>query len=318
MGNNISTGFFRSRILLWLFCFLAITIHAQAKEVCLLNDPDFKKGVKIYDPIEGKGHKQIGKLTGADNSTPPVWGLSQWNTSSPFSGTPAPAQKNSNFIKYKSGSKEIIFGEGGTNYADVTLKLNSIMEYRQSERQPGVRWPALYLWQKIKEGPSLAQLTKVRFVMDARLLSSNNLHPQESYDRKREAAQFTVFLTLQNMNKSSSDFGKYIWFGIPVYDNRNEFPPSHEQKDKFTNKFISMMDVRLLKGASLTSGAWVHFEGNLIDEMRNSFQHAIGKNFFPDSTFTDMYVRSINIGWEIPGTFESEMQFRNLDVCIEQ
>jgi hypothetical protein len=289
----------------------------QAGELCLLKDPHFQSGAVLYGPQEGSAHVPTGHLMGLKRDDKPIWGVSQWNTKTPFQGEPTDADPRPKVIDYQSGSKDIRFGSADSAFADVSLRLDSSEEYIGGLRPKQQRWPALYLWQQIEEGPSFEKLQAVHFSMEARLMSSKNLHPPQGRDDKSNAAQFTVFITLQNFNKQSPDFGKYVWFGVPIYDNRFEFSPHHEQQDAATHKLIYLVDDRLVTKDRIQNGQWAHFEGDLANEMKQSVKAAITTGNLSHTNLSDVFIRSLNVGWEIPGTFDADMQIRNLSVCVE-
>jgi hypothetical protein len=307
-----------ARLLVGLAVAAAAVSFSWAGEVCVVRDAHFKNGATLYDPREGAGHNKIGELKGeAKEAGAPTWGISQWNTHSPFTGTPQPAANDPRFVKYESGSKEVVFGRDRTMFADVALRLDTSREYRNGVRDPKQRWSALYLWQRIDQGPSFAELQHARFSMDARLLFSKNLHPPGSFDPRGNAAQFTVFVTLQNINKSSADFGRYVWFGIPIYDNRFELSPHREQIDAFTQRPIYLVDEALVARGSIKSGRWIHFAADLADEMKTAVGRAIEKGSMANTALSDVFIRSVNVGWEIPGTFDASMQIKDISICLE-
>lgn len=57
-------------------------------------------------------------------------------------------------------------------------------------------------------------------------------------------AQFVWYVTLQNRNADSADFGKYVWFGLNLFDNRmagsvsDGFAAQDGGKEQNTGAFI--------------------------------------------------------------------------------
>lgn len=297
---------------------LGLDSHADLRGItCLIQDPHVQNGVTVYDPVEGAGHNPSGILKGFGGVEQPLWGLSQWNSKLPFRGTPEPTEANSAFIKYDSGSKSISFGAAHSIYGDVTLRLDASKEYVSGWRRKGERWPALYLWQRFEASKPISELSGVHFALDAVLHFSNNMHPAGTYNPADNAAQFSIFLTVQNLNKKSPNFGRYVWFGLPVYDNRYAMSHQHQQKDAFTKKFIYEVDSSEFAKNSIHDGHWVHMEADLLPELIKSIQLAIAKGFFQQPVSTGEFsIKSINVGWEMPGTFDAEIQFKDLNLCI--
>ncbi|MDD5065181.1 MAG: hypothetical protein PHQ35_10555 [Phycisphaerae bacterium] len=302
---------------LFLFLFGIFSEIGLCDTACLVRDPHFFNGLIVYSPEEGNGHRISGKLTGISNSTP-IWGLSQWNTKSPFEGNIESNSSDPRYKVYTEGSKSILFGREKTMYSDLTLHLNTNLEYTNGVRDQLERWPALYAWQKFDANVSIDSLENVNFNLDARLNTIKNLHQIGTYDPKKDAAQYTVFLTIQNLNKKSLDYGKYVWFGLQIYDNRQDIPQKHEQGDKFTKKFIYLVDSHLLTKGTLNDLHWVHFQGNILDEIKTALQHAQANGFFNEIHYSDFFIKSINVGWEIPGTFDAEIQIKDLNICYDK
>lgn len=286
---------------------------------CLLADPHFQRGAEVNDPQEGVGHRVIGRMAGLDAAAPKGdWGLSQWNTRTPFSGEVAASGGDSRTRVYRSGSKEVVFGPPGAADGEVELGLDSGVEYGGKPRPAGVRWPHLLLWQKFQPRQALSTLSSVRFTMDYRLSHLEPIRTSKPYDPATDAAQFSVFLTVQNKNKESKDFGHYVWFGLPLYDNRYAMAPHHEQLDKFTQKFIYLVDASKFADGPAASGRWIHADADLVDEMKTAVRTAKRQGYFESATgLDDFYITGLNFGWELPGSFDARMQVRNLSLCVE-
>lgn len=283
---------------------------------CPITDTHFANGVRVNAPKEFAGHKEIGQLRGLEGSETPTWNLSQWNTRTPFSGDVSPSSADKNRKAYKIGSKEIIFGRPNSPNADIVLGLNSVADFDGKRRPASVRWPALYVWQRFGFAKSIADLATADFAVDVRLIDSVNVLPSMDSDRRQDAAQFTAFFTLQSLNKAESDFGDYVWFGLPIYDNRFIRSPHHVQGDKGTKKLIYLVDSRTFMDGSTHDKRWTHIEANLLPEMRAAIREAKRRRFFEDDTNEDdVFIKSINIGWELPGSFDARMQLKNLSFC---
>lgn len=307
----------------WLLALIALTFFCQAvfaetARTCIVKDPHFRLGALLYHPKEGIGHKAIGRIQPPSEVAEPVWGLSQWNSKSPFSGQPRPSKEGDGYLEWSNQAKTIRFGFHEGTAADLQLGVNGLSEYPQGTRALGARWPALYLWQRFYGLPPIERLSKVDFYLDAKLHEIRNLHREGSYEPRYHAAQFTVFLTIQNRNKKSPDYGRYIWFGIPVYDSRRAKQPSHEQKDKFTGRFIYLVDYVLLSDHSIADREWVHMEADLLSSIRQALFSASDKGFFSRPVnLDDFAISSLNVGWETPGVFAARIQIKDLQVCLD-
>ena len=177
-------------------------------------------------------------------------------------------------------------------------------------------------WGKVSETKHLnvsvdTQLTKFEDHMDG--AADSGIH----------AAQFLMYLTVQNLNKGSADYGKYIWFGIPIFDNRTENIAAYNSLDKGTNSMIFGLPssdtcvgtYRYTKDGVIQAGTdtpWVSYYRDVIDEVKTAFATVQSQGFLPNSTLDDMYIAGMNIGWEVPGTYDVEMLVKNLNVVAER
>ncbi len=161
----------------------------------------------------------------------------------------------------------------------------------------------------------LEELSAARFHLEARLSRSRNLH-RTDYSPAAHAAQFQVFFTVQNRNRQSPGHGDLLWFGVPVYDSRHRHPPEYKSKDfGGTEKFIYTPDAKMFGTTSAHEGDWVVIDQDLLPLMREALSAAWAKGFLSASRQPNDYgIGGMNLGWELPGTFDVEMEIRNLNL----
>jgi hypothetical protein len=154
--------------------------------------------------------------------------------------------------------------------------------------------------------------------VEARLTRSRNLH-QGDYSPDTHAAQFQIFFTVQNRNRRSPGFGDLVWFGVPIYDNRDRFPKAFKARDfGGTAKFIFTPDGKTFTSQSAHDGAWVVIDKDLLPLMRDALATAWKRGFLKGSSdLSDYSIGGMNMGWELPGTFDVEMDIRRLSLRAE-
>ena len=281
----------------------------------LIPDNHFRQGFVLWETKPGK-HVAYGELNGLDSGTKPVWGLAQWTSKFPLD--PATLRNNSSGVLICSNAaKMILLGRASTPEADLSLAANSFVEYGATARKSGEPWLHLLAEQEFASPAAIAKLSAAKFHLQARLLRSRNLH-RGDYSAAIHAAQFKVFFTVQNRNPQSRGFGDLLWFGIPVYDNRDRFPNAYKSKDfGGTAKFIFTPEARAFTSASAHDGQWVTLEKDLLPLMHEALATAWAAGFLPGSKSRDDYfIGGMNLGWELPGTFDVEMQIRNLSLKL--
>lgn len=138
----------------------------------------------------------------------------------------------------------------------------------------------------------------------------------ELFDPKLHSTQFTIYLTIQNMNKNSDKYGDFIWFGLPLYDYRydviKEYAAQDLGKEDATKKFIFSTESKSLYDGIAKDGQWINVSKDILGIIQRALSLAHQRGFLKGSEYNDMYVTTTNIGWETPGTFDCAIQYKNL------
>jgi hypothetical protein len=293
----------------------AVAARDIAPERELIQDPGFRHGFVLWEPKPGK-HVRYGELRGLEAKAKPVWGLSQWSSRFPL--------ENGSILDLPDGAlvcsnaaKAITMGPAGNIHADFSMAVNSRVEYGEHARKPGTPWVHLLVEQEFDPPAPLHELSAAKLHVEARLLHARDLH-RDDYSPDVHAAQFQIYFTVQNRNRASRGFGDLVWFGIPIYDNRDRFPKEFKAQDfGGTEKFIFTPDGKTFTTNSPHEGQWVIIEKDLLPLMREALEAAWTNGFLKQSkTFSDYHIGGMNMGWEVPGTFDVEMQVRKLSLKL--
>lgn len=282
---------------------------AGAGEIEIIRDGGFRDGFVLWEPKPGK-HVKYGEIRRSGSKAKPVWGLSQWSSRFPIE--PKGQETDSGSLVYSNAAKCIILQPPG---ADLGLAVNTGVEYGPASRKAGEPWVHLLVEQEFENPPFLDTLSAAKFHLEARLLRSTNLH-RGDYDPGAHAAQFQVFFTVQNRNRESAGYGDFLWFGIPIYDNRHAHPPEFKLRDfGGTGKFIFTPAATTFTEASAQSGDWIVIEADLLPLLREALEMAWAKGFLPASrNLADYAIGGMNMGWELPGLFGVAIETRNLSL----
>ena len=309
-ANRVMSGFiFRVALAVGLGFLNEISLRAAQKAHELIQDPKFRCGVYLHEPQPGK-HVRYGELR-IDTDKQPAWALLQW--SSRFSLDPHAAMKSSGGTLTCSNAAKAIVLSSRRQDGDIVLAANTGNEYVAPGRKAGEPWVHLLVEQQFEPPQSLGNLESVRFHVEARLLKSERT-PGHLYDPGTHAAQFQIFFTVQNRNPKSAGYGDLVWFGIPIYDNRDRFPKEFKQQDfGGTAKFIFTPDGRTFTAQTAHDAKWITIDKDLLPLMREALETAWGRGFLKESkTLSDYYIGGMNMGWELPGSFDVAMQVRKL------
>jgi hypothetical protein len=209
------------------------------------------------------------------------------------------------------------WGEAGTAEADLTLGVNASVEYDGRARKSGELWVHLLVEQNFAEPPSLAELSSARLRLAAKL-SRSEFHRTADYSPGLHAAQFQMFLMVQNRNRQSRGFGQLVWFGIPLYDDRSRFPKEHKTQDTGgTSMFIFTPAGSVYTERSAHDREWIRLDKELMPLFHDALETAWQSGFLTESRALDDYrVTGMNLGWEVPGLFDVEMQVRDLSLEV--
>lgn len=203
---------------------LAETQLMRAEQRELLRDPLFKNGFSVLAARAEDG--EIGQIQLASVTTRPVWQLAQWHSRFPFTSF-----RSDGSLCVSNAAHWLCLDATVADRPSLTLGVDSRSEYdgklRQGSSEP---WVHLLVQQEIQRAPTLSELASLRLRFEARLREVETFRP-EGHSPTLHAAQFQVVLTLNNTQRDSPGFGDYLWFVVPVYDDRYEVPPEYVAQD---------------------------------------------------------------------------------------
>ena len=281
----------------------------------LISDPHFRSGFNLIEPRPGR-RVVYGELPGSDTGAKPAWDLDQWSSRFPLSAE-APKKSAPGVMRWSNSGKTVVCGAAGTSEADVALGVNAFVEYDRRARQSSEPWVHLLVEQNFTNPPSLAELSSARLRLAAKLLRSE-FHRTADYSPGRHAAQFQMFLMVQNRNRQSRGFGQLVWFGIPLYDDRARFAKEHKAQDfGGTSMFIFTPGGEVYSERSAHDREWIHIDKELMPLFREALETAWKRGFLTESRdLGDYRITGMNLGWEVPGLFDVELQVRDLSLKV--
>ena len=193
--------------------------------------------------------------------------------------------------------------------------MNGSAEYGTRARRKGENWPHLLVSQRFPEPPRLPDLAEARFTISVRLRESR-LHETPDYTPRLHAAQFQVFFNIQNLTRGSPGYGDFLYFGIPLYDNRHRVPKAFHNPDQ-VGKFIYTPPGETYTHESVAEGEWVTVDRDLLPLMHQALEAGWERGFLKGSRQLDDYrISAMNLGWEMPGILDAAMQVRDLSLLV--
>ena len=296
---------------------LAAASRAPGAGIELIADPGFAAGFRAFD---ARGVEQT--ITWNPGATQVFWQVRQHHSRSCAGDRTRHAWDGRTFT-FRDEFAALSFGTDG-----AALALNAAREYDGRYRAAGDPWPHLFLEQRISEprghlasnAPSIANLARLDLSIDVRL-ARHEPGPTASRDAKIHAAQFLLFLTIQNLNRASAGYGDYVWFGTAVFDDREAVTRLHAHRDagsdrkRGTDKFIYDTGIAPYSKAVVGNGDWVSVRGDLLPQIQAGLAAAWKQGFLPASTnAADYRVGGVVIGWEVTGLHDVEMAVRALSI----
>lgn len=283
---------------------------AETRE--LLRDRRFNDGLALLAPKAGGG--EVGRVRFAGSAGEPAWQMAQWHSRYPFTNA-VPAAPDA--VCASNLARWFCVERGITGHAVLTLGVDSRPEYEGTPRRsPSEPWVHLLVQQTISTAPSHAQTASLRLRFDVRLREAETFRP-DGYSPGLHAAQFQVVLTLNNTRRGSSGFGDYLWFVVPVCDDRYALPPEYVAQDFAVTqgKLIYNPGGAALGFSPVRTGEWQSVDCELRPWLERALEAAWSKGYLRDSRdLADYRVAHINLGWEVPGLNRVTMDVRGLSL----
>lgn len=283
----------------------------------LFADTQFHRGFLLSYPDSSKGRTVEKALDFGDGNNVSVWRLCQWATRHSLA-TARCVRDADGSLSYENETKRVRVCQADGESRGLTLEIRGSAEYGTRARKQGESWPHLLIEQDAVRLRSLDELDEVRLRIRVRLLHSKSGMPAAEYDPGLHAAQFQMFFIVSNIRPESSDRGNYFWFGVPFYDSRHDIPPAFMAADAgkkdATGKFIYTVAGAALGEASLKTGQWVGLDVDLLPHIVKGLQEATKRGYLQSSDPHDYAVANMNLGGEIPGTFDAAVQVQDLEI----
>jgi len=301
----------------------------------LFLDKYFMNGFRISSNIDGAVQPYLDTpIKLIDNNENPSWTFAQWGSKYNILDYYQKAVINGGSgLKYISEGKNFeseylpakIFSFDTVN-GSVYMELNAETEY-ETPRIINQSWPHTLVEQSFYDESllNLSKCSSVRMKMNFNIskfedkmngLANSNLH----------AGQFVWYVTLQNRNNESADFGKYIWFGLCLWDNRYEniekplFAAEDGGKEANTGAFIYSPESNLYYNGNKMPSALtdVNVDFDIMNIAKTAYNLAIERGYLGTTTFEDLYIGSMNFGFEVPGTYNVASTINNFNIFYKK
>ena len=308
-----------------------------ADPVQVVIDNHFTRGFNVKGQQDGIG-TVFGKLTYDDPTVKPAWSLGQWYCGYFHSPVEKPKRnedyapefnilnaetnehgatktENNGLWVFKDASKTLrVNPSTGMVYA----KLEGTKEYT-SARKDNEPWPHLLLEYGMESGIKLDELDSLTLNLDYTLKAFSG-DMGASLKSDIHCAQFPFYCVVSNRNTESKDYGRYIWFGACLFDNRQDFTMTFASADigsdekLATGAFIYQVGQRAYLDAPVAKGELIEIKWNMLPFMKTAFETAQRNGYLKNTKFEDLYATGGNMGWEVTGTYDAALQIDKFEI----
>ena len=200
-----------------------------------------------------------------------------------------------------------------------TLEIRGSAEYGARARKQGESWPHLLVEQDAVRLLPLDELDEIRLRIRVRLLHSKSGMPAAEYDPGLHAAQFQMFFIVRTSGRSPRIGAITSGSACPsmtagMTSRPLSWPPMPARKMPPANSSTPLPARHWAKHHS-KQVKWVALDVNLLPHILHgssrSRQERVSQR---RSDPHDYAVANMNLGWEIPGTFDAAVQVQDLEV----
>lgn len=285
---------------------------AQYDTTSVLGDRLFEQGlVRKRAGVPSPGNiYPFGAATAA-----PIWEMAEWGTKYELEEADKVTTSGER-ITYANAGKAISFEKKGADVS-VAMDVTTSAEY-DTPREQNQAWPHLLVEQAFPEKPLMTDLEGLVLKFKGRLTGAEMKMDENDFNPGLHTAQFQLFITVQDANPNSAYYGDYLWFGIPFYDYRYEHIPLYAAQDvgkgDATGKFIYSVGSADFMEGSFHTKDWITIEKDIYPLIVGALKLAKERGYLTGSFFEDFRLTGMNLGWEVPGTFDAGFEFNGFDI----
>lgn len=306
------------------------------------NNPNLQKGKFFPDPefYLGLRTRRVVPLLPDNNNTAfpitrvinlfdatitPPWVIGTGGTSigtNLASATPVTLADNG--ISLKNGGAEVIVypKKSPASKPIIILKRNAILEYGNKGGTPGNRYPTMLLASRnINDHTAMkvSDLKRINTELTFRVKKITRAN-MSNYDSSKHAALAHVSFTI--MPKiPGTDFGggNTLYLKVPIVDDRYASLPERYLRDSWTDNLIYTIPQSTFTNKDARKGDKITYQKfDLLPYVKKGLQYAWSHGYLKTSTdIDDYYVQSMNLGWEITGAFDTELEIYKLSATPE-
>lgn len=286
----------------------------------LLTDNHFERGFFLENPDASTHDRRVDKeLHFARSGVKPCWYMAQWWT--PFNFKDSPIRKTGdNYVIENPSRRYTINPKTGA----FEMALDSALEYEalyhDVRHSPATPWSHFLIEQDFAQPADAASIVHLWASLSFTITKVVSVHP-ETFDPQIHAAQLLWYLTInEKADAYSPTSGNFIWFGLPLYDNRTSVTPFGAFLDVgnpgSTNRLIYNLSSSDYFPLGVEIGKTYHLRFDVWPEMIKAILYAREHGVF--SKDSRLFVNYMNFGWELPGACQIDSFVNSLSLEVEE
>lgn len=294
--------------------------------VSLFDDPNFENGFNVLGLARNDTNTTTFlEVPGKKRS----WNLAQWGSGYSFADPAYTQTKDLGGGIFSFVNKTKVFTINKNTKQMTFTALGS--QLYSKPRTSGQEWLHLLIEQQFDRAlqPRIRKVSSyetLQINLSVRLTKFEN-HMGSGYNPNLHAAQFLMYLALANNDRNSPDYNQFIWFGLPIFDNRYNWIDPHSSYDAGTKTLIVAMGSRVLFGTdsqnrlwaagkpnASPNAPWSSFSLDIIPIVGEALAEAQSKGYLKNTSVNQLVFSSFNLGWEVPGTFDVTMEIKDFSI----
>lgn len=218
-------------------------------------------------------------------------------------------------------AKKLIFN---TIEGSVYLELNGSVEY-DHPRTSSEAWAHLLVQDSSYPIDDMYRISAHESIIAEAEITIDKFidHMGSEANAGLHAAQIVWYLKIRNRNADSPGRGESIWFGLPIWDNRQvgKTYAAGSQYDVGTHTLItspSSYDVYTSnRGIVPSVGQTAKITADVSELLKEAFMTAKTEGYLTNSMWNDLYIDHTNFGYEMPGTYDLGMTIHSINVFVK-
>ncbi len=291
-------------------------IASDTNTESVIADSMYQNGLSIISP-DGS---ETTTATTVNPGAAPTWIVAQWNSKGNLAINEPTVSDG--VYTYTDTAKTLSIN---TNTGAISMAVLGSVEYPTQDRQNiGDDWPHLLMQQDYYGDDliHLASMDAVKMQMTYTVTKCEDKMHGTVDAVNLHCAQFVWYISLQNRTEGHVDYGKFLWFGMILFDNR--FPGAVYER---TNKTADNSDQFIYQPGT---GDWsptgkmavlnerMTIDYDILEVAKMAYYEATKwsrwQTVFSNTKWEDLYVGTMNFGIEIPGTYDISVDIEDVGI----